>query len=161
MKMHSRLAWLFVAAATAALSLSCMTPPRMPRRDNVEVKRTAYGSPSDSVLVYGSAAQMKFLFGAGPIDNLEMIQLNPAQKPMIITPARLGYYFFTEPLPRGFERQDLLPLDPAGQDDHVLLSRPPGQRPRRHQAPEARATLPGQPRLRHQGLRREAFPGRG
>lgn len=99
--MHSRLAWLFVAAATAALSLSCMTPPRMPRRDNVEVKRTAYGSPSDSVLVYGSAAQMKFLFGAGPIDNLEMIQLNPAQKPMIITPARLGYYFFTEPLPVG------------------------------------------------------------
>jgi hypothetical protein len=101
MKAHSRLAWLIMAAATATLSLSCMTPPRMPLRDNVAVKRTAYGSPSDSVLVYGSAAQMKFLFGAGLIENLEMIQLNPAQKPMIITPARNGYYFFTEPLPVG------------------------------------------------------------
>jgi hypothetical protein len=67
----------------------------------VAIKRTAYGSPSDSVLIYGSATQVRTIFGAGPIDNLEMVQLNPAQKPMIITPARSGPVFFTEPLPVG------------------------------------------------------------
>jgi hypothetical protein len=105
MKLRSRIARLIMAAATAALALSCATPPRIPLRDNVPVKKAAYGSPSDSVLVYGSALQAKsiltVLSASRRIDNLEMIQLNPAQKPAIITPARDGSYFFTEPLPLG------------------------------------------------------------
>jgi hypothetical protein len=101
MKLRSRFAWLLAALAATALGVSCATAPTIPLRDNVAIKRTAYGSPSDSVLVYGSATQVKTIFGAGPIDNLEMVQLNPAQKPMIITPARSGPVFFTEPLPLG------------------------------------------------------------
>jgi hypothetical protein len=104
MKMRSTLAWLLAAAATAMLALSCATPPRIPLRDNVPVKKATYGSPSDSVLVYGSASQVSFilnLLSSKGIDNLEMIQLNPSKKPMIITPARVDNYFFTEPLPVG------------------------------------------------------------
>jgi len=101
MKLQSRFVWLLAALAAAALGVSCAGAPTIPLRDNVAVKRTAYGSPSDSVLVYGAATQVRTIFGAGPVDNLEIIQLNPAQKPMIITPARSGPVFFTEPLPVG------------------------------------------------------------
>ena len=101
MKLRSRFAWPLAALAAAVLGLSCATAPTIPLRDNVAIKKTAYGSPADSVLVYGSASQVRTIFGAGPIDNLEMIQLNPAQRPMIITPARSGPVFFTEPLPVG------------------------------------------------------------
>lgn len=101
MKSRSRIAWLIAAAATTILALSCATPPRIPLRDNVAVKKSAYGSPSDSALVYGSISmQTNFfnLLSSKGVDNLEMIQLNPAQKPMIITPARRGNYFFLEPI---------------------------------------------------------------
>jgi len=104
MKFGLKLARLLAAAAMTSLALSCASPPRVPLRDNVPVKKASYGSPSDSVLIYGSAMQIKTLATAlngRYINNLEMIQLNPAQKPMIITPARADNYFFTEPLPVG------------------------------------------------------------
>jgi hypothetical protein len=58
-------------------------------------------TPDDSVLVYGSVGTMMGAFLSGRIGNLEMIQLNPSQKPAIITPARDGTCFYTEPLPVG------------------------------------------------------------
>jgi hypothetical protein len=87
--------------AAAALALSCAGGPMVPYRNDLAIKKSAYGSPSDCALVYGSAAQIKFLLAPGPLNNLEMIQLNPEQQPMIITPARSGYTFFTEPLAVG------------------------------------------------------------
>jgi hypothetical protein len=101
MKTRSKLAWLCTAAATAVLAISCATPPRIPLRDNVAVKKAAYGSPSDSVLIYGSVSMKANIFNflsTKSVDNLEMIQLNPAQKSMVITPARRGDNFFTEPI---------------------------------------------------------------
>lgn len=102
MKSHLTLALL--AAAAVMLGASCSTVPTTPLRNNVATKKAAYGSPEDSVLVYGDAAQVTSVFNAlasKSIDNLEMIQMNPAKPPMIITPARAGRVFFTEPLPLG------------------------------------------------------------
>jgi hypothetical protein len=104
MKINSMHAWLLTAAAMMIAALPCAGDPKTPMRNNVAVKKTAFGSPSDSVLLYGSAVQPKTLgtmLSSKKINNLEMIQLNPAKEPMLITPARIGDYFFTEPLPLG------------------------------------------------------------
>jgi hypothetical protein len=102
--MNYRLSLALPLAIAALLAASCSSVPTTPLRNNVAIKKAAYLSPAEGVLVYGSAAQAKSMFNAlssRSIDNLEMIQLNPSQKPMIITPARSGNVFFTEPLPLG------------------------------------------------------------
>lgn len=102
--MKYRLAFALPLAIAALLVVSCSSVPTTPLRNNVAIKKATYLGPSESVLVYGSAAQATSLFNAlssKSIDDLEMIQLNPEQKPMIITPARSGDVFFTEPLPVG------------------------------------------------------------
>jgi len=100
--MKKCMAGLLVALATAFLAQSCATRPLTPLRNGSVVKQSDYGSPNDSVIVYGEAADSKgFLGMSGYLTNIEMIQLNPSLKPAIITPADYHICFFTEPLPVG------------------------------------------------------------
>jgi len=105
MKRTRKYAWLGAALVLAGLVLSCASQPNVPYNYNKPVAKMSFDDPSTSVLVYGSARQVKTFLtvfaGAGPINSLELVQLNPQKEPMIITPARDGAYFYTEPLPVG------------------------------------------------------------
>lgn len=91
-----------VACATIALAaISCQTGPLV---YNKPVSSREYGDPSTSALVYGSACQAKNALnaiGTRTIDRMEMVQLNPRQKPMIIAPGTVKYSFYTAPVPVG------------------------------------------------------------
>jgi len=105
MKRTRKYAWLGAALVLAGLVLSCASQPTVPYNYNKPVAKKSFDDPSTGVLVYGSAGQIKsvlsFLAGEGPIENLQLVQLNPQKEPMIITPARIGSYFYTQPLPVG------------------------------------------------------------
>lgn len=94
------------AAVLAILAMSCASAPTVPYNYNKPVEKTSYADPSNSVLVYGSARGVDaglatFLTGSVSVVGLQLVQLNPKIAPMVITPARDGVYFFTQPLPVG------------------------------------------------------------
>jgi hypothetical protein len=102
----------FVILAASLLFQACATGKgnQVLFRDKNPVKKVAYGSPKDSVLVYGSLwtnSPADSLLGAvGARRNyyangLQMLQLNPSKPPMVITPARYESTFYTYPLPLG------------------------------------------------------------
>jgi hypothetical protein len=97
---------LAAAAALSLLSLfSCASAPRRPLLDAKPVRPGSFGPPETHALVFGFVENRSGLlaraFSGAAVNDLEMIQLNPALPAMLVTPARDRELFYTQPLPVG------------------------------------------------------------
>lgn len=107
MKKLRHMAPFVVVLLILALEAGCAGAPAAPMADGKQIRKTDFGSPSNSVLVYGFVEEksnaLVRLFNGSSVDNLEIVQVNPNFPAMVVTPARDNELFYLQPLPVGAE----------------------------------------------------------
>jgi len=101
--------WRAGAALTALIGIaaigfgSCSTlTAGTPSLNDKLVKKADFAGPEDSTLVYGFVGMPGFLSTA-QIPTTEFAQINPAVEPALLSPGKMGTFFYFQPVPKGSE----------------------------------------------------------